>query len=616
MNSLLAQKKISTLLTGAFGLLIVLALNTNLALAQANPQINYQGKLTNGSGVAVPDGTYNMRFWILTSPSIATSSALWTESLTASDTKVQVTNGLFSVMLGSSTPLTSVDWNQTLYLGVEIGGTSTPAWDGEMSPRKILGTVPAAFVANYANVAGSASTSDSATTAVSASSSDTLAGIASSSFLRSDEADTMEATSTSPLLSLIQNGTGKLLSLFRGLTEVFTVGNNGHVGVGTSTPGSLFSVQGTAGSSTPLFTVASSTGTALMGILSNGNVGIGTNSAGEKLEVVGNIISKGTEWTLRTSTTTNSWHSVTYGNGLFVAVAFTGGVMTSPDGINWTPRTAAAANQWTSITYGNGIFVAVSNNGTDRVMTSPDGINWTSRKSITSNRLWSAVTYGNGLFVAVETGAAGSDQVMTSPDGITWTNRSATGAAWSSIAYGNGLFVAVSSDGSGTMTSVDGIVWNYPSSPTSNAWSAITYGNGLFVTVASTGSGDRVMISPDGVTWATSTSVADNSWHSVTYGNGLFVAVSNDGSGNRVMTSPDGITWKTRSTSGIDKSYLGVTYGSGIFVAVASTGSGQDVMTSGKVDYSVLAHNNIYQGGMSVFGNLRSVHLPIVILSR
>jgi hypothetical protein len=129
--------------------------------AQINPQINYQGKLTNSSGVAVPNGTYNMRFWLIGSSTAATTSALWSEELTGAS-KVQVTNGLFSIMLGSSTPLTTVDFNQTLYLGVEIGGTSTPAWDGEMSPRKILGTVPAAFVANYAEVAGSASSSDNA----------------------------------------------------------------------------------------------------------------------------------------------------------------------------------------------------------------------------------------------------------------------------------------------------------------------------------------------------------------------------------------------------------------------------------------------------------------------
>ena len=78
-------------------------------------------------------------------------------------------------------------------------------------------------------------------------------------------------------------------------------------------------------------------------------------------------------WTLRTSAADNYWSSVTYGNGLFVAVAFSGtgdGVMTSPDGIAWTLRTSAADNDWRSVTYGNGLFVAVASSGTgNRVMT-------------------------------------------------------------------------------------------------------------------------------------------------------------------------------------------------------------------------------------------------------
>jgi hypothetical protein len=65
---------------------------------------------------------------------------------------------------------------------------------------------------------------------------------------------------------------------------------------------------------------------------------------------------------------------VTYGNGLFVAVAYSGTgnrVMTSPDGITWTIRTSAADNDWAGVTYGNGLFVAVAHSGTgNRVMTS------------------------------------------------------------------------------------------------------------------------------------------------------------------------------------------------------------------------------------------------------
>ena len=167
----------------------------------------------------------------------------------------------------------------------------------------------------------------------------------------------------------------------------------------------------------------------------------------------------GGPWTSRTSATDNSWYAVTYGNGLFVAVAGSGTgnrVMTSPDGITWTSRTSAADNSWSSVTYGNGLFVVVADKGSgNRVMTSPDGITWTSRTSATDNQ-WQGVTWGNGLFVAVAVSGTGN-RVMTSPDGITWTSRtSAADNNWSSITYGNGLFVAVSSDGTGNRV----MTWN------------------------------------------------------------------------------------------------------------------------------------------------------------
>ena len=211
------------------------------AQAATNPEINYQGKLTDNTGSAVADGTYNMRFWLLSSASIATTSAEWTESLTGGD-KVQVTNGLFSVMLGSTTPLSSVDFNQTLYLGVEIGGTGSPTWDGEMSPRKILGSVPSAFEADHAADA------------------DTFAGIATTSFLRSDEADAIAASTASTLLTITQNGAGDILNLFDGATEVFTVTDGGLVGIGTTTPSQELTVAGDLRLTGALYDSANSAG--------------------------------------------------------------------------------------------------------------------------------------------------------------------------------------------------------------------------------------------------------------------------------------------------------------------------------------------------------------------
>ncbi len=99
-----------------------------------------------------------------------------------------------------------------------------------------------------------------------------------------------------------------------------------------------------------------------------------------------------------------------------MAVALSGvdRVMTSPDGITWTSRPVPAANAWWSVTYGGGLFVAVAIDGFgNRVMTSPDGENWTSRTSAADNG-WTGVAYNNGTFVAVAWSGAGN-RVMTSP---------------------------------------------------------------------------------------------------------------------------------------------------------------------------------------------------------
>jgi hypothetical protein len=323
------------------------------------------------------------------------------------------------------------------------------------------------------------------------------------------------------------------------------------------------------------------------------------------IALLSDISQKGFEWTARTGAARNEWRSVTYGNGLFVAVSSDGGtsdqIMTSPDGVNWTSRNSTMANQWQSVTYGNGLFVAVASNGTtdDQIMTSPDGVNWTSRTSPVANA-WSSVTYGNGIFVAMASSGLITDQIITSPDGINWTSRTSLGVdSWTSITYGNGKFIAVS-DGPpyNFMTSPDGVHWSYQTSPGSYKWKSITYGNGLFVAVASDGTtSDSIATSPDGITWTNRASDGID-WGSVTYGNGLFVIVPR--SNQPIVTSPDGITWTSHSVADA-LAWQSVTYGNGLFVAVASNGAiNNNVMTSGFTDYASVQNNNIYQGGMTI----------------
>ena len=84
---------------------------------------------------------------------------------------------------------------------------------------------------------------------------------------------------------------------------------------------------------------------------------------------------------------------------------------------NWTARNSPATiNGWFSVTYGNDLFVAVAytTSTTQAVMTSPDGINWTIRSSPSASNGWYSVTYGSGLFVAVAYTTSTTQAVMTS----------------------------------------------------------------------------------------------------------------------------------------------------------------------------------------------------------
>jgi hypothetical protein len=188
----------------------------NTAQAAINEEINYQGKLTNASNVAVADGLYDMEFSLYTA--LTGGSPIWTETLTTVN-KVQVTNGIFSVMLGSTTPFTGVNFNQTLYLGVKIEA------DSEMTPRKIIGSVPAAFIAKTANA---------------------LEGLSSSQFLRSDAQNATSSTNT--FLNVLQTGTGKIAEFFGNISQsVLAILSNGNVGIGTSSPYAALSVVGVTG---------------------------------------------------------------------------------------------------------------------------------------------------------------------------------------------------------------------------------------------------------------------------------------------------------------------------------------------------------------------------------
>jgi len=305
-----------------------------------------------------------------------------------------------------------------------------------------------------------------------------------------------------------------------------------------------------------------STGAVTVGGVSLNGVGL-TNYDSSITQIVA---LGGITWTTSTSGFgATAIRSVTYGDGLYVAVGDSGKLTTSPDGITWTTRTSGfGATAIRSVTYGDGLYVAVGDSGT--MTTSPDGTTWTTRTSGFGTTLIFRVTYGDGLYVAV--GSSGT--MTTSTDGITWSTRTSgfgTTAIYG-VTYGDGLYVAVG--GSGKMTtSTDGITWTTRTSGFGTTGiNDVTYGNGLYVAGGNSGT---LTTSTDGTTWTTSTSgFGSTAIYGVTYGDGIYVAV---GASGTLTTSTDGITWTTR-TSGFPSSQIrGVTYGDGLYVAGGESGT-------------------------------------------
>lgn len=133
-----------------------LLLYTPSAQAAIPTTMNFQGRLANASGVTMANGSYNMRFRI--ADASTGGNILWTETRETTN-RVVVTNGLFSVQLGSVTPLTaSIFANASqLYFEIELPTPATAtcstascqSWtEGAMTPRSTIATSAYAFNAD------------------------------------------------------------------------------------------------------------------------------------------------------------------------------------------------------------------------------------------------------------------------------------------------------------------------------------------------------------------------------------------------------------------------------------------------------------------------------------
>ncbi len=146
---------------------------------------------------------------------------------------------------------------------------------------------------------------------------------------------------------------------------------------------------------------------------------------------------------------------IAFGGLAFGANVFSGGVVTSPDGVNWATNSGPSS----SISFVNGRFYAA---GTSYFYplrlaseaSSSDGLNWV---STATGYVSGLPCYGHSAFVAVGPlgylGVYGETCYLTSSDGVNWTSRAACNPfiegepTLYSVAFGNGKFVAVGANG-------------------------------------------------------------------------------------------------------------------------------------------------------------------------
>ncbi|MFH1683971.1 MAG: hypothetical protein ABIA67_03725 [Candidatus Margulisiibacteriota bacterium] len=103
-----------------FILLFLVVFFASAGLAAVPPKINYEGRLTDASGSPLI-GTYNMRFSITSD--LAGSTVIWGPE---AHNVVTVANGVFAVILGETTPITTTGFSSDVrYLKLEVANPAS-----------------------------------------------------------------------------------------------------------------------------------------------------------------------------------------------------------------------------------------------------------------------------------------------------------------------------------------------------------------------------------------------------------------------------------------------------------------------------------------------------------
>jgi uncharacterized delta-60 repeat protein len=255
-----------------------------------------------------------------------------------------------------------------------------------------------------------------------------------------------------------------------------------------------------------------------------------------------------------------------FGQGLFVVVAASNKIFTSPDGLAWTQRTSGTPDALLRLAFGNNTFVASSPTGS--IVRSADGMTWTAPATGPATGV-SMVRFANDRFFLGST----TGQLFSSPDGVTWTTLSSgVTTRLTDMAYdGNGHYAIVGDVGVVRISS-NGSTWTAGNvgTVTTNLFS-IAVSNGVWVAVGNGGTNNNALLrSTDfGANWTktngaiTAAQLNGMAAHDDGTANANIVAVGNSG---QIVRSTDGWNWQL-ATSNTGTTLNEVTYTTAYFTA-------------------------------------------------
>ncbi|MBI2041517.1 MAG: hypothetical protein HYT20_00675 [Candidatus Nealsonbacteria bacterium] len=249
---------------------------------------------------------------------------------------------------------------------------------------------------------------------------------------------TITASSTPAVLTVSQTGTGDILNLKDGSTEVFTVIDGGNVGIATSTPSAVLAVGGDImGSGNVVFYGSSVTTTISGGLTVGNNVGIGIASPQEKL-----VLSSGSNFAVEMAAPSGISGTTIAGtlatSTYYIKIAASDGAGTTVGSSEYSTTTGGSQGvqlSWTAPTGASSyrVYVGDSSGGQDRYFTATNTTYWLS--TTTANQIAGAAPGATTAFVS-KLIASGNSWFLGGNIGIATTTPRYLLDVWGDLAVG------------------------------------------------------------------------------------------------------------------------------------------------------------------------------------